>query len=292
MPTYGLTGAVSVPQYAVLAGQYGADYGVAGPGDWRVTAVSGANQTVSVAPGTGYGKGAIDVDTVEATLSTTNPGSGSRWDTVVRRRTWATDAAEFLILAGTSAKAISAQRLVSTPQAPAVQDDQPIALVRFTSGQQMPAEIIDLRCWHGNGGLVAASVEALGYLDRVGSHVHIQSTGDDYVRALDAQQNPAWVLRYRAPYLQRAGVATFPSFLATQHQLTVPLPAEFTVPPIVTATLVTTGLATGIVATAYDVTRTSFKVQMFHTTSTASFTSDGRVIHWTATQATATSAAG
>jgi hypothetical protein len=57
-----------------------------------------------------------------------------------------------------------------------VTDDQPLALVQWTAGQTQPTAIVDLRCWAGNGGMVAKDELAYTYLTRVGAQVTINGS--------------------------------------------------------------------------------------------------------------------
>jgi hypothetical protein len=183
----GYEGTVDEGQWARLASRLGADYWVEGASHWRVTPVSSADRTVRIATGTGGGHGVRDTSDSEVTVQGEVASSGSRWDLVVAHRDWQDDLTTFEIITGTSTKQIPSGR----DNNPGVVDDQPIALVRFTAGQQLPTEIIDLRCWHGNGGVVAASTEALSYLGAVGSQVTVD--GVLWVRELDTQDSPVWV---------------------------------------------------------------------------------------------------
>lgn len=195
----GYEGSIDEAQWAAIAAHLGSPYWVEGADDWRVTAVAAADRTVRIAAGAGGGHGVRDVSQAQATVQGAVVSSGSRWDTVVVRRDWQGNKTSFEIIEGGSSKQIAASREAE----PGVKDDQPIALVQFTAGQQLPVQIIDLRCWHGNGGVVAASVEALEYLGAaVGSVVAVGESL--WVRTVTAQGSPAW--RRMAPRLRVRGV--------------------------------------------------------------------------------------
>lgn len=185
----GYGGSIDETEWARMASLLGASYGVVGPDDWRVTTVPAADRTVAIAAGTGWGRGVRDINDGPVTLQGDVVATGSRWDLVVARRDWELDGGKttFEIVKGGATKQLPAGRLVG----PGVLDDQPIALVRFTAGQQLPTELVDLRCWPGNGGLVAVAMEALAYLDDVGSRVSVG--GFTWERRFDPQGAPAWL---------------------------------------------------------------------------------------------------
>lgn len=191
----GYGGTINEVEMALTAGSFPAEYGVLGANAWRVSAAAGMDRGVAIAPGVGYGHFVTVTSDTQVVLQGAPVSSGSRWDTVVMRRDWQPPAGEstFVLVQGSTSQTIAAGRL----RAPGVEDDQPIALVRFTAGQTAPTQIIDLRCWAGNAGLIAASTDALAYLDRLGSNVRVGN--DAYARMFDGQGSPAWVARAVAP---------------------------------------------------------------------------------------------
>lgn len=166
-----------------------ATYGVRGTADWKVTPVVGADRTVSIAPGYGWGCGVTDQTTANETLQFDTNSSGTRYDLVVVRRDWTPTAgvSKFEVVKGSTSKAIPGTRL----SGPGVVDEQPIAMVPIVAGQTQPGPIIDLRCWAGNGGVVAKDVLALGYLAEVGACVLIGSTTWRY--GLGSNDAPSWL---------------------------------------------------------------------------------------------------
>lgn len=161
-------------------------YGVATATSWRVTAVTGADRTISIAPGAGWGRHVYDESDTNYTLQGGAVASGSRWDLVVLRRDWGPvggGSSTFRIVPGTSTR-----QLPSRETNPGVLDDQPIALIQFVAGQTQPAAIIDLRCWAANSGLEAAHDLALGYLNQPGTTVKI---GNGILR-FELQGNGIW----------------------------------------------------------------------------------------------------
>lgn len=186
LTSVGYAGSVTSADWADLTAAFGAQYGVGGAADWKVTTVAGQDRTVSVAVGSGFGHGILDTTDAAETIQLATVGSGSRWDTIVARRTWATPVTTLIAVQGTSTRGISASRQSN----PGVVDDQPIALVQVTAGQQLPTSVVDLRCWRGNGGMVAASNDALGYLDAAGSAVWVD--GVEWVRQVASNGTLSW----------------------------------------------------------------------------------------------------
>jgi len=168
----GYDGTVTESQWADMIKKVGsAEYGVVQSGHLRVTAVSGADRTVSVAAGQAWGHGVYDDFTSNTTIALSSVSSGSRWDLIAVRRDWSgSDGTTTLVkINGSSSRSIPSGR----NEGPGLLDDQPIALVQITAGQTQPTAIVDLRCWSGNGGVYAQDELALAYLDSVGSQVVI-----------------------------------------------------------------------------------------------------------------------
>jgi len=125
----GFDGTITEIQWAGLAGLLGNGYVAAGNGDCLVTAVGGARQ-VSVAAGSLYGDGVLSTNSGAETVALTTPTNG-QWYVVALRRTWATNTAALVAIAG-------ATTTTTTPTAPptsfptlntnvGVLTDQPIA---------------------------------------------------------------------------------------------------------------------------------------------------------------------
>jgi hypothetical protein len=163
-------------------------YGVRSGGDWKVTAVTGADRTVSIAPGFGWGHGVTDVTATNDTIQLDTISSGSRWDLIVARRDWTPTAGEtkFMKINGGATKAIPGGRLSGNGAI----DDQPLALVQVTAGQTQPTAIVDLRCWARNGGVAAKDDLVKGYLTDLGTEVYINGIEWRYVPG--ANDVPEW----------------------------------------------------------------------------------------------------
>ena len=186
----GYDGTVNERQWAELIPFVGAaTYGVKGAGDLKVTAVPGQPLMVSVASGTGWGHGVMDTETSNTTIACDPIGSGSRWDLIALRRDWQPLAGGPTAVAkvtGTSEKVIPGSR----QQQPGVVDDQPLALVQWTFGQTQPTQIIDLRCWAGNGGMVAVNDLVRSYLSAAGTRLYVD--GIDWLRVVGANDLLQW----------------------------------------------------------------------------------------------------
>jgi hypothetical protein len=187
----GYDGSVNERQWAELVPSAGSStYGVKGAGDLKVTAVPGQPLMVSVAAGTAWGHGVMDTETANTTITCDAISSGTRWDLIALRRDWqplAGGPTSAVKITGTAEKVIPGSRQVQ----PGVVDDQPLALVQWTAGQTQPTQIIDLRCWAGNGGLVANDTLALSYLGKLGASVTI--AGSEWNHVVGANDSPAWV---------------------------------------------------------------------------------------------------
>ncbi|HVH54481.1 MAG TPA: hypothetical protein VNA32_10180, partial [Actinomycetota bacterium] len=164
-----------------------AEYGVLGDGDFKVTAVTGADRTVSIATGSAWGKGVFDTNSANITIQLDTISTGTRWDLIAIHRNWsgAGGTTTVIKINGSSSKAIPAR---STD--PGNLDDQPLALVQVTAGQTQPTAIVDLRVWAGNGGSHASDVLALNYLTRLGAQVTI--AGEEWGYLHNPAGTPAW----------------------------------------------------------------------------------------------------
>lgn len=185
----GYDGTVDERAWARLQASTASVYGVSSAAAWRVNAVPGADRTVSIAAGVGWGQHVLDESDMNYTLQGDTISSGSRWDLVVMRRDWTAvggGPSAFRLVKGTATRG-----LPSRQTNPGTVDDQPIALVEFRAGQTQPGTIIDLRAWAANGGLEAADKMALDYLNRPGAAVKIGTSIHRY--QLGANNVWSWV---------------------------------------------------------------------------------------------------
>jgi len=187
----GYDGSINESQWARLIPLVGSShYGVAGTGDWKVTSHPTMDRGVRIATGTGWGHGVMDTSDATVSLQGASLGSGTRWDMVVARRNWSGVGGNttFILIGGSSSKA-----LPSRNTSPGTLDDQPIALVQFTAGQTAPTQIVDLRCWGRNGGMVVRDDLALGYLKEPGTTVTVNDL--TWLCGFDANGNASWILQ-------------------------------------------------------------------------------------------------
>lgn len=164
----GYSGTVGWLDWARITKAFGVDYGVDGPTDLAVSIEGATAGTVKVAPGIAFGAGIVDTVGEEVLAGLTAPNT---WYTIVVRRDWTggvgAEASTLEVLQGGSSRAVAAGRQVG----PGATDEQPIALVH--RGTSSLDQVVDLRCWSGNGALRAATQDALAYLGRPGSVVWI-----------------------------------------------------------------------------------------------------------------------
>jgi len=180
--SYGYPGSINAAALATwLPAAAAARFSVVGADDWRVSVLGGLDRGLQVNAGTGCGDGVMDVTAEYETMSLPLVGSGSQWFLVVRRRNWAAPPSTNLVaIPGTSEK-----KLPARSDNPGFESDQPLALCRVQAGQTIVQEIVDLRCWGGNGGLVAADAMALDYLARPGADVRVGPVSYRYALAAD-----------------------------------------------------------------------------------------------------------
>lgn len=182
----GYGGTVTYPDYGkgvVAPGRYSFD----GAQDFRPSRrTTGADRTVRLQGGTAQGWGIRDTESsswVDVQLGSI--GSGSRWDLVVLRRDWSADETTVEVVQGGSSRAIPSRNTD-----PGVVDDQPVALVRVEAGESWVTDVVDLRCWAADGGLVAVDPMVLEYLSFPGTRVSVGDT--TYTRVLSAGGSASW----------------------------------------------------------------------------------------------------
>ncbi|MGQ7313367.1 hypothetical protein ACUOFU_16800 [Microbacterium arabinogalactanolyticum] len=181
----GFEGTVDYAEWSQLTSHMGAQYGVVGKDSFAVAAGTG-DRVLSVQPGTAAGQGILDESDAVESLVGAPVASGNRWDLVALRRQWGAKASTLVLIQGGSAASIPARSTT-----PGVEDDQPLALVRFSAGQTAAQEVIDLRVWHGDGGLAARHALVRDYLTRIGTRIWIN--GVTWVIGFDASGNQTWV---------------------------------------------------------------------------------------------------
>lgn len=187
--SFGYPGTIDAKTQAVwLPMVSAAQYSVAGPGDLRVTARTGADRGLTVAAGTAAGDGVMDIfSTPDNSLALPSVAGTnvSRWFMVVLRRNWNTNLSALAIIAGSATRELPARQ-----NTPGGISDQPLALCRVESGKTTVAEFVDLRTWGRSGGMFALDELVKGFLTEVGTTLRIGSTV--WERTLDSQLAPVW----------------------------------------------------------------------------------------------------
>lgn len=180
----GYAGDVDAAEWAKTIPRVGAStYGVDSLADWAVTAAAGT-RNIQIAAGSGWGHGVRDVLSAAVVLSLPAAASGVRWWLIVARRTWAANTTSFELVDAGSVAAIPTRN-----ENPGMVDDQPLALVRVTTGAAI-AEIKDLRVVAHDGGLLAFDDLTLTYMNRPGTVLRIGLV--QWRRWIDATGSPQW----------------------------------------------------------------------------------------------------
>jgi len=173
------------------------DYGVYGIEDFKVTAHPSIANAVLVKAGKAHGFGVTDTATSDQVVQCGTISSGTRWDLIVVRRNWQPALGGPSTLEAVPGGAV-AEIPTSRKVGPGVEDDQPLALVKWKAGLSAPEQIIDLRVWTSNGGLYAKDDLVRSYLTGVGTQVNIG--GVDWVRILGANDVPEWAADVTSSY--------------------------------------------------------------------------------------------
>ena len=168
----GYPGSVSAAQLASWIPNVGsARYSVEDVTHGRVVANAVGDRGVTVLPGTVYGDGIMDVFENGTNLNFA-AASSERWDMVVLRRTWnptpGASTSVYTIIQGGPNRSLPARQ-----NSKGSVSDQPMALCRIPAGSAVVTDIVDLRCWADNGGMVAISDLVLQYQDQVGTTISI-----------------------------------------------------------------------------------------------------------------------
>lgn len=174
-------------EWAQGSSRLGFQYAVHGPDDFKVTRVTTATRTVSVAPGLASGGGVVDYNDDDAAIELPNVTSGAQWFLVGILRTWqTTNASTLAYIEGSSTKQIPPR-----PMVPGDEDFHPLALVQITAGQTVPTQVADLRAIGSNSGTLVANDDLVrSYLDGVGTTIRIGSRR--WLRTLEGGV-PTWV---------------------------------------------------------------------------------------------------
>lgn len=170
----GYGGAVTQESWARLSHLHGHSYAVTGNDTvnekdaWAVTPAVG-DRAIAIAPGIGFGHGVLDETSDTETMFIPAVTSGtSRYDLVVARRDWSTKTTTFALVSGASARTLPVRA-----NNPGFLDEHPIALVKVNAGSTAIAEVVDLRVWATDGGMVATEALVRTFLNHLGARIKI-----------------------------------------------------------------------------------------------------------------------
>ena len=170
MPSVGYDGTIDEGQWAALADNLGSPY----QSNLTVSVVSGVDRTVQISAGYAYGHGIRDTFASATTLQLATIASGTRWDCIAVRRDWGANSSTLVAIAGNSTQQIPAGRNAN----PGTLDDQPIALVQLTAGQQAPTAVVNLTAQSSQ---VVSTASAMGILAPIlGQVAIINGTAQKY----------------------------------------------------------------------------------------------------------------
>lgn len=149
----GYAGPVTSDDWAVLARSLGKRYWVEHSSSAQPVVNGSSARTVTINTGFVGGYGVIDEITaaedvqINADLPTTG---NTKWFLIALRRDWGAGESELVVIPGTGSMSIPVRQ-----QSPGTgQDDQPLALVQITGGNNNPTALVDLRAWGGEGGAI------------------------------------------------------------------------------------------------------------------------------------------
>lgn len=166
------------------------EYGVYGVSDFAVKAHPSIPYAVLVTKGKAHGHGVTDTAVDDQVVQCASLASGTRWDLIAVRRNW-----QPLLGGPSELVVIQAGDIAEIPAArkndPGVEDDQPIALVKWVGGLSAPQQFIDLRLWPSAGGMFAVSDLVRTYLKRIGTRVKI--AGTIWSNEIGANDSVAWI---------------------------------------------------------------------------------------------------
>jgi hypothetical protein len=185
------TGPVNGIAWSQGTGMLGYRYAVGGPGDFLVTKNAAAVRGVSIAAGDAYGGGIWDNSNAPELLELPY-NAANRWHLVGLDRVWgATKATTPDSITGTAT-----QQIPSRPDDPGAEDVHPLALCFVAGDSAEVSQIIDLRVFADNSGVLFANSDLVrSFMDGVGTRIRIaDSTGwvQEWTRIL-VSTSPTWV---------------------------------------------------------------------------------------------------
>jgi hypothetical protein len=185
----GYDGTVDEGFWSAMAGLVGVDGCVAAPADYLVTVGGTGTLPVTVAAGTIFGRGVMDINSAPLVMNATSLGSGTRWDTVVMDRNWsgAGGTSQLAIRAGGATPTVTL-----TNTTPGTHDDQPIALIKIVAGQAAVQQIIMLVGVAQKVVTVPLASQVPTIPVKVGGWIYAQDTDHTYHGEL-VGATPTWV---------------------------------------------------------------------------------------------------
>lgn len=199
-------------------------YGVVGPNDLKVSTTTG-DRMLLINSGVAWGHNIEDTLVTSPSVQLDSVSSGSRWDLVVVRRD-VTAKTSVEVVKGTASKVLPSLTTANTSHA-----DQPLALCRVDANVTTVQEIVDLRCWAANGGVLIANLLARDYLNIPGARVMLGGTEHRYIP--NAQGDFTWESR-ETMFREWNAVTTISVNSAPGGYRDVTFPAGmFDVPPVV-----------------------------------------------------------
>jgi hypothetical protein len=169
MPSYGYDGPITADAWAKMQQGLAVDYSTATTSAAKVTTNTSGAQ---VAAGTLGGWGVLDIFATSTQVTLTAPGSGQAWWMICARRNWTTKATTFVAITAGTARPST---LPTRQMLPGELDEQPLALVGWTSGQSQPNSVVDLRAVGMAGQQLIFDSQAMQYLTRPGRQVSLNA---------------------------------------------------------------------------------------------------------------------
>lgn len=190
----GYGASITESHLAVAQKHYGARFGLETEGSWKVAATAtGANRSITIAPGVGFGDFIRDTTTLTDTYSLDAATGTDRWDLIACRRNWAPEpggTTTFVVIKGSTTSAVFNPRPIGFTNSPGVTtSDQPLALCRVKLNQALVQEVVDLRCTTSKINRYK-DVRALPPDAEIGSVAKVDSTIYDFIP--NAQGVPVW----------------------------------------------------------------------------------------------------
>lgn len=188
--------------FSLMAYAFGRQYATPFVNHCQVTDPGAGTRRVAISTGYLAGKHIVDFNDAIVNIDLPNASTATQWFCIVLNR-WVNQSGTFVsqfgYVAGTSAKAIPA-----LTQNPGTYDQQPIALVRISSTQTRPQEIIDLRAIAEEPGTYTVYDDlALQVIDRPGVTAYNAKTGITYRRVYNENSAREWQRVWDTPHGER-----------------------------------------------------------------------------------------